>query len=525
MSVKSLRPYQEQAICSVIDNLNAGKSRMLITKATGLGKTFTCVKLIERLGFKRVLWITHSAELISQSALAFLKDRFDDEFASHVEAIGFINWVNGAKCHFENKNGKFRMGVIKEDTFKIDADVTIASAQTLWRRLDRVEKDYFDCIITDEAHLFLSKTFVEPLNYFTPKLLLGVTATPTRLDGLSLANVFDDLIFEYNIADGIRDKYLCELDGIRIKTDLSIDSVKTTAGELNTKELSTEVNIPKRNRLIVEKYIQHASGKQGIFFCVDVQHAVDLAEMFNEYGISCKPIVGDEEITPERTKTIKEFKARKITILTNVNILSTGFDEPNVGVIGCCRPTKSLVYFMQGIGRGTRLKDKEYVDKYGQVCTILDFIDSTSRHKLINTWTLDQGKDLENRLFVTDAKRALILEERAKRAAHVENLTKKDERIVLIPLPEPVVIKSIKWKEPATDAQLKWISSLGYDIINSVYTKEMCNQIIQSQPASKEQLEKLKAKGYNTIGATIGNYAAVLNLEAQKKYKQYNKTK
>ena len=77
---KSLRCYQEKAICASIDELHAGIDRQLIIKATGTGKTFTAVKLLERHGFKRILWITHSAELIEQSAIAFLRDKFDDEF-------------------------------------------------------------------------------------------------------------------------------------------------------------------------------------------------------------------------------------------------------------------------------------------------------------------------------------------------------------------------------------------------------------------------------------------------------------
>lgn len=515
----ALRPYQEQALCNIEDDLKNGSDKLLLVLATGLGKTKVAVDLTERLKYKRVLFIADTEELIEQSALAFIENKFDEEMAGHVEAIGFINWVNGAKCHFENHSNTFRMGVIKSDTFKIDAEVIVASAQTLYRRLDKIPEDYFDLIIVDECHKYMSRTYIMPLNFFKPKLMVGLSATPYRMDGLSLGNLFDKITFEYNIGDGIKNNYLCQLDGIRIKTDVSLDNVKTTAGELNTKDLATEVNIPKRNRLVVESYIKHATGKQGVFFCVDVQHAVDLAEMFNEYGISCKPVVGDEKVTPERKRTITEFKQGKIQVLTNVMVLTTGFNYPEIGCIGNVAPTKSLVKFVQSVGRGTRLKSKEYVDKFGQVCTILDFVDSTSRHKLINCWELDRVLNLENRVFTTEAKKQLILEERQRRVTHVENLHKKDEKIVLIELPPAKQFTWKKMQEPATEPQLKWVENLGYDINSVQYTKQQCADIIGMEVCSKREKDYLESKGYDAKFATKSQYSTVFyELEMKSKY-------
>jgi superfamily II DNA or RNA helicase len=519
--IKNLRGYQQEVICKVEDALKSGVSRQLVCMATGLGKTFTAVKIVEKLQFKRILWITHNEELIQQSGLAFLKDKFDDTFAKHVQDIGFLDWVDKHNCNFGNHTGTFKMGAIKSSVFKINAEVTMASAQTLYRRLDKIPFDYFDCIVVDECHLFMAKTFLQPLEYFKPKLLLGLTATPHRMDGLSLGNIFEQITYEYNIGQGIKDGYLCELDGIRVQTNVSLDNVRTTAGELNQKDLADEVNIPRRNQLIIDKYKEYADGRQGIFFCVDIQHACDLADMFIENGISCKPIVGDEEFTPDRVGAIQDFKDRKIQVLTNCQILTTGFDEPNVGVIGNASPTKSLTKYMQSCGRGSRLKNKEYVDKYGQNCIILDFVDSSSRHKLINTWTLDQGKNLEDRVFLTQDKRDYILEERARKSAKVENLTDKDERIKLIELPPAKQFGWKKMQEAATSAQLKYISDLGHDIQNNTYTKQQCADIISLEPCNKKELEYLKSKGYDTTFATKGQYGTIYyELEMKNKWKK-----
>jgi superfamily II DNA or RNA helicase len=507
---KELRKYQQESIDAVKKDMDKGTKSSLLVLATGLGKTFTAVKLIEQLGFKRVLFITHTIELIEQSGLAFIKDKFDDNFAKVVEDIGFLDWASGAGGLFAQQQHSFRMGAIKAHVFNIDGEVTMASAQTLYRRLDKIPKNYFDCIIADEVHLYLSRTFSEPLNYFTPKLLLGLTATPHRADGISLGTMFEKISYEYNIAEGIKDGYLAQLDAVRIKTDLSLDNVRTTGGELNQGDLQNEVDTEQRNQLIVDSYIKYANGRQAIMFCVGVEHADNLARMFNEHGISAKPVVGNEEITPEREKTIKDFKNGKIQILTGVDILTAGFDHRNVGCIGHCAPTKSLTRWLQRTGRGTRLKDEEYVSKFGQVAIIMDFVDSTTRHRLINAWELDKGKSTEEKTFMTKEKKDRLIGEREKRQVLIKVTSKEDIVVDLLEIPKVSISNSIRMQEPATEKQLNWIAKLGYDIINVEYTKRMCSEIISSLPAQSWQISKAKAWGYDVSnGLTISEFQEI----------------
>lgn len=514
---KPLRNYQVEAINAVKKELDKGTNKQLLVMATGTGKTFTAVKAIEQFEFNRVLWITHTEELVQQSALAFLSEKFDKEFLDAVEDIGFINWVHNGSGLFGHKENKFRMGLIKADAFYPDGNVVMASAQTLYRRLDRLPKDHFDAIICDEAHLFLSKSFSEPLKYFEPKLLLGLTATPTRLDGMQLGNMFDKIVYTYDIADGIKDGYLCELDAVRVKTDLSLDNVRTTGGEFNARDLSNEVDIPERNQLIVDSYEKYANGRQGIFFCVDIKHSLHLAEKFKEQGISCSAVSSDEEATGDRSQTVRNFKDGKIQVLTNVGILTTGFDHRNVGVVGNCSPTKSLSKYLQCIGRGTRLKDENFVAKYGQNCVILDFVDSTTRHKLINAWSIDSGKATEEKVFMTKAKKKELIEERERKIAFIAATSKKDVKVDLLALPKVYISNSIKMEEPATEKQLAWIARLGYDTINVEYTKKMCSEIISSQPASPKQIALLKWKGYDVSnGVTISEFKLAI-AEIEKK--------
>ncbi len=409
---KQSRYYQVEAENAVNEALKRGVINQMLVMAGGCGKTFTAVKTIKNMG--RVLWGTHTSELISQSAIAILSEK---ELMPYNELLFIIDSHGGIIELIRNsKRGGFfldhktklisnQIGIIKADVFDIDKPIVVASMQTLHKRLHLIPSNYFDVVVGDECHLFLAKSFKISLDYFKPKLRLLLTATPHRLDGMSMYDICDEIVYEYDIDKGIRDGFLCELDAIRIKTSIDIDKVKTIAGDFNQKELEIAINTPERNALVVEKYLQYANGRQFIGFAVDVQHAKDLCEAFNDRGVNVNFVVGDEKITPNRKKVVDDFMSGIYVGLINVQILVAGFDYPNVGCIIHACPTKSLTKFIQSTVRGSRLKDEIYVSRFGQNCIILDFIDNTSKHRLVNTWTLDREKPPEERTFTTKEKK------------------------------------------------------------------------------------------------------------------------
>ena len=380
------------------------------------GKTKTAIGLTEQVKFKKTLWLTHRDDLCNQSALAFIRDKFDERFSNHVDELGFIKYINQGGLF---AGGDFKMGLIKGDIFKPDGDVVVASANTIHNRLHLLKPDQYDCLIIDECHRFGSKSLYKGLSFFEPKLRLGLSATPFRDSGVLMGDI-DITAFEYNLQEAIKDGNLCELDGVRIKTNLSLDNVHTLGGEFNQKELADEVNCYKRNLLIVNSYIKYCRGIQGIFFCVNINHCLALLELFMEAGINAKAVSSDEKRTPNSAEHIKAYKKGQIDVLINVDLLTVGTDAPNTGCIGCCAPTKSLVKFLQLIGRGTRLKDKIFVSKYGQKCIVLDFLDNTTRHNIINTWTLDYKLPPEERIFLTSENRNRLVEERLRRNSKVD---------------------------------------------------------------------------------------------------------
>jgi superfamily II DNA or RNA helicase len=307
------------------------------------------------------------------------------------------------------------------------------------------------------------------------------------------------------------------LEAVRVKTSTNLDDVHTVGGEFNQRELADEINTLSRNQLIVDSWKKYCEGRQTLAFCVDIKHAVDLAEQFKMNGINAIAVSSNEELTPNRSENIIKYKEGQTDILTNVGILVAGFDHPDTGAIIMACPTKSLTKYLQAVGRCARLKSDEYVAKFKQQAIILDIIDNTTRHNLINTWELDRKKDIDDRVFITSETRDKIkaARELKKTMGGVER--KEDERIKLLTVLSKKISFSSRMIEQATEAQLKFIAGLGYDIEGTVYTKRMISEILDELPAKKEDLAMLKAKGFDISGViTRGQASYTLWVENNK---------
>lgn len=509
--MKQERYYQTDAINAVGRNLlEKNISKQMLVLATGTGKTFLASKIAKKKVFRRILWLTHTEELIQQSALALAKEFFDGED----KIIDFMNSINeyGGIIELYNHLDKIgpggidmylqeavklkeMIGIVKQKRFDIDSKIVVASIQTMHRRLDRIDPNHFDLVICDEAHLFGASTFVKCLDHFQPKLRLGLTATPKRSDNFGLGNIFDEIAYEYPILKGIEDKYLCEIDAIKVQTELNLDDVRTTAGELNQKDLRV-IDCTPRNNLIVDKYLEYAEGRQTIIFCVDVEHVQNLCKTFNNRGIKADFVVGDKTICPDRKERIERYKRGEVQVLCNVFVLVAGFDHPDTSCIIMACPTKSETKFIQSLGRGTRLKSKEFQDKFGRNDMILlDILDNTSRHHLVNSYTLDKGKKAKDRVFmIAKAKEALIEKEKREFQG---TLKKKDERVDLKPIPKIKVKKAAWMNEPATAKQVDWLKKAGFDIEETTFTKGIAAEYIGNLPATHNQIVALKKWRYN----------------------------
>jgi len=348
------REYQLEALESVEESRANGITRQLISLPTGCGKTVVFALLAKELN-TRTLVLAHTEELIHQAVAKFK-----------------IVWP------------EVDIGIVKGESDDVEAQVVIASIQTAskLKRLSKLKEQDFGLLIIDEAHHATALSYtrvIEELGFFRDdpsKLLVGVTATPKRGDGIGLGNIFQEIVFERSIHTMIRSGYLSPLNGKQVFTKVELAKVGTRQGDFISSELSTIINTPERNRLIVENYMQYAlDRKKSLAFCVDVQHAKDLALAFQEEGIAAQAVYG-AMTSEERVEAILGFSSGKYSVLTNCQLLTEGFDEPKIDCVIMGRPTQSSALFTQMVGRGTRTSPLK------KDCLVLDFTDNATKHQL-----------------------------------------------------------------------------------------------------------------------------------------------
>lgn len=523
---KELREYQKKGYDAVFNGLEKGITKQIISLPGGAGKTLLASRIASK--FKRILFMSHTEELLSQSGCALLSEFYPELdvnsiINTHGDIIEYFRHLKSNSLFRSNSGEEKMFGIVKADLFEINNPITLCSFQTIHRRLEKIPNDWFDLVIIDECHMSGSRTISGVLNYLKPKLLIGLSATPYRIDGMPLADIFDEIIYDYPMIEAIMDGYLCELDAIQIKTTLNLDNVRTTAGEFNQKDLRETVDTPERNELLYTSYKKYADGLQNVIFCVDVEHAQNVLNLFLEKGESIEILVGDIEITSDRQGVIRRFKNGETMHLVNVIIATTGWDYPGIMCITDAAPTKSKTRALQKWLRGTRtlpgVIDGLYTPQERRAaiktskkskCILLDICDSTTKHRIVNTWSLDRELPIEQRVFTTTEKKEKLLEFRAKQK--FDAVTQKDTRIDLLKLPVVKISDSLKMKEDATQKQLDWLKKLGYDVETINYTKEMATQLISFSPASEKQVGLLRFKGYDTSrGVTVGEATLAFN--------------
>lgn len=360
----ALRSYQRQCLEAIEKAYYRGVRRQLVCLPTGAGKTVVFAHLPQHLRMKkRMLVLAHREELLDQ-----------------------------AVDKFRRANPDLRVGVEQAERRASDDDqVVVASVQTLGRegagRLARFAPEAFSILIVDEAHHAVAESYRRVIAHFglfapdTRKLLVGVTATPRRGDDRGLDEVFQEIVYRKTIREMIEARVLCEIAGWRVETSTSLDGVATRLGDFVQRQLADRVNVAARNRLIVDAWREKLEGKRTLAFCVDVQHAIDLAAEFRSDGVACLPVWGDMP-RDQRVEALAAFSRGDVKVLTNCNVLTEGYDEPLVEGILLAKPTKSALLYAQMVGRGLRIAPSK------EGLTVIDIVDNTRKHSLVSLPTL-----------------------------------------------------------------------------------------------------------------------------------------
>ncbi len=319
----TLRPFQATAIESVRRVLRSGARRVLLCLPTGGGKTLTAGAIImsSQAKAKRVLFVAHRKELIDQSVTSL--------YRLGVHPVGVI-----------------RAGDRRRN---LALPVQVASIQTLSRR-PKLEPPP-DVIFIDECHRALAKGYQEHLYDAYPNaVIIGLSATPCRADGKPLAGAFDELIPAANyselIAGGFIDAPI--VYSTPISPDLS--TVHTSGGDFNQEELEAAVNRSALIGNIGAEWQKRSAGRRTVVFCVSVKHSLAVLEMFRGLGVKAEHLDGT---TPEadRSAILSRLLSGETQLVTNVGVLTEGWDCPPVKCLVIARPTKSLSLWMQMAGR------------------------------------------------------------------------------------------------------------------------------------------------------------------------------
>ncbi len=355
-----LRDYQQRTIDQLYDWFKAGnEGHPCIVLPTGSGKSHIvaaiCKDALTNWPETRILMLTHVKELIEQNAEKMLQ-----------------HWPNAPLGIYSSSLRSRQLG----------EPITFAGIQSVRNRADEI--GLVDLVLIDECHLVSHRNegsyrkLIDALTAINPNLrVIGLTATPFRLGHGLITDepaLFSALIEPINIPELINLGHLAPLQSKITKAKLDTSGVKKRGGDFIESELQAAVDKEPLNKSVVEEVCELAKDRKSwLFFCVGVAHAYHIRDELRAEGITAETIVGT---TPkaERERIIADFKAGKIQALTNANVLTTGFDYPDLDCLVMLRPTMSASLYVQMAGRGMR--PKAHTDH----CLVLDFAGVVRTH-------------------------------------------------------------------------------------------------------------------------------------------------
>lgn len=338
------RGAQIEALCALEDTRAEGAKRALVQAATGVGKTYLAA--FDSKSYERVLFVAHREEILKQAAASFRNVRNSEDY-------GFFTG--------EEKS--------------TDKSVIFASVATLGRSEYLSEKyfapDYFQYLVIDEFHHAVNEQYQRIVKYFKPQFLLGLTATPERMDGRNIYELCDyNVPYEISLKDAINKGMLVPFHYYGIYDDTDYSGLHLIRGRYDEKELNeTYIGNVHRHDLIYKYYCKYGS-KKALGFCCSRAHAEEMAKEFCERGIPSVAVYSNTNGTysEERGKAIEKLKSGEIRVIFSVDMFNEGVDITSVDMVMFLRPTESPIVFLQQLGRGLRRsKGKEYLN-------VLDFI-------------------------------------------------------------------------------------------------------------------------------------------------------
>lgn len=337
----NLRDYQIDLTNRTRQEMLNGNRCVLIQLPTGGGKTLLTAKMLQSAAQKnaRSLFICHRRELIKQTHIAF-------------NELNIHHGIIGAGFPFSAR-----------------PMVTIASVQTLKNKLNKIQEPKL--IVFDECHHQSAKSWDMVYNAFPNAWIIGLTATPQRLDGSGLGKYYPTMVQGPSVQELIDKGYLSPYK-IFAPGNIDVSKVHSRMGDFITSELASTIDKPTITGDAIKEYQKYANGKRAIVRGVSIEHSKHIANQFNDAGIPSAHVDGT---TPHqvRDSILQSFKEGKILVLSNVDLFSEGLDVPSVECVIDLRPTKSLILWLQFCGRALRPMENK-------TAIIIDHAGNCARH-------------------------------------------------------------------------------------------------------------------------------------------------
>lgn len=328
---------QRAALAALTATRAAGHRAGLVVLATGLGKTWLAA--FDSRPFTRVLFVAHRDEILTQAMASFRRIRPEARF------------------------GRFD-GAEKDES----ADILFASIQALGRvgHLRRFAPDAFDYIVVDEFHHASAASYRGLLDHFTPRFLLGLTATPDRSDGADLlALCGDTLVYHCDLFDGIEAGLLSPFRYMGVPDEVDYAQIPWRSSQFDPEALEAALATEARAQNALDQFHQHRDGP-AIGFCCSVRHAEFMAAFFRDRGLRAVAVHSGPGSAPRAT-SLGQLGRGEIDILFAVDMFNEGVDVPAIGTVMMLRPTESVILWLQQLGRGLRRVE-------GKVLRVIDYI-------------------------------------------------------------------------------------------------------------------------------------------------------
>ena len=373
-----LRDYQRKALAAVLAAKDRGLNRVMVVMATGCGKTTVFAALVDE--FERSygapsLVLAHRHELLTQAA--------------------------GRVASF---SPRLQVGIEGGDrSAPYECQVVVAGVQSVGRP-DSKRLDWFKpgLMIIDEGHHAPADSYQIAMRRFGSYdgscFTLAVTATDHRMDNKPLHGasgaIFEDVVFRFGLRDAVREGWLVDLKGYRVATDVDLGSIKSLGGDYNQAQLARAVNTQERNYTAYRHWREVAGDRRTIVFCVDVQHAKDVAELFRSHHVEAEHVDGTMKMD-KREGILRRFNGGRTQVLVNVDVATEGFDAPATDCILLLRPTQSWSLYAQMVGRGLRtlggtvdgheaprVRRQAIADSHKGDCIVIDVVDASKEFGL-----------------------------------------------------------------------------------------------------------------------------------------------